>query len=104
MLFLPVQFYFFRFLYSFLFSPPLSQSLISVERLKLRDYFNENTITAASKKLYRLFCAPVSEGLLKDVEELRFTSTEGRADENALVLTLVAGDFLDAAYAMASWS
>lgn len=38
------------------------------------------------------------------MEALRcFSSTEGRADETALVLTLEA-DFLDAAYAMASWS
>jgi hypothetical protein len=40
------------------------------------------------------------------VEALRCfsSSTEGRADETALVLTLVGADFLDAAYAMASWS
>lgn len=62
---------------------------------------------AARKKLNRFFCASVSEDadLPDDVEALRCfcSSTDGRADETALVLTLVA-DFLDAAYAMASWS
>lgn len=66
-------------------------------------HFNENTVPAALKKLNRCFCACVSEDvdLLEDVDGLRFSSTEGRADESALV---EGDDFLDAAYRMASWS
>lgn len=58
----------------------------------------------ARKKLKRFFWPSVSEDVdfPEDVERLRFSSTEGRADETALVLVLA--DFLDAAYAMASWS
>ena len=71
-------------------------------------HFSASTVPAARKKLNRFFCASVSEDtdLPDDVEALRCfsSSTEGRADETALVLVLVGADFLDVAYAMASWS